>query len=120
MKSTAAAVVAALAVTIPATSAGKHKMKLHKMPASSSFNSQTALNNLQSQAAWLNQKYFGDLDGNGFAQKKFRYGRPAQGKGQKGEMNIQMIEEEEFEAVNHDVPLSSESLISCRLINPLN
>ncbi|KAH9809009.1 aspartic peptidase domain-containing protein [Melampsora americana] len=107
MKSTAAAVVAALAVSIPATSAGKHKMKLHKMPASSSFNSQIALNNLQSQAAWLNQKYFGDLDSNGFAQKKFRYGRPVKGKGQKGEMNIQMIEEEEFEAVNHDVPLSN-------------
>lgn len=115
MKSTTAVVtLAALAVSIPTASARTHRMKLHKMPLSSSFNSHTALNDLQSQASWLTQKYFGGPDSqdgsNGFVQKKFRYGRPLAGKDSKaneGEMKIQMIEEEEFEAVGHDVPLSS-------------
>lgn len=117
MKSSATAIaLVALAASVPTALAGKHKLKLQKMPLSSSFNSNALLNNIQSQAAWLNQKYFGSPDSqdgsNGYVQKKFRYGRPLAGqksKNTKGEVNIQMIEEEEFEAVNHDVPLSSES-----------
>lgn len=111
MKSgTATAVIAVLAVanSLPDVSAGKHRMKLHKMPLAPS-SAETIFNNFQSQAGWLNQKYLGSLEsdqgGNGFVQKKFRYGHGT--RPQDGEVSIQMIDEENLINSGHDVPLSN-------------
>jgi hypothetical protein len=109
MKSTSAVVaITALAAvaSIPSATAGKHRMKLHKMPITSSANSQTILNNLQSQTAWVSQKYFG-VDETA-SEKKLRYGHALKQPKEGEDVSIQMIEEAELASAGHEVPLSSQ------------
>ncbi|KAI9615587.1 hypothetical protein H4Q26_011529 [Puccinia striiformis f. sp. tritici PST-130] len=101
MKSTSAVVaITALAAvaSVPAAMAGKHRMKLHKMPATSSASSQTILNNLQSQTAWVSQKYFGSEEAAG--DKKFRYGHALKQTKEGEDVSIQMIEEADLASLD--------------------
>jgi saccharopepsin len=86
---------ALLAAAATSVEAGKHKLKLHKMPQGAP-DAAAALANIQSQTAWLAQKYMamsGDAAG---------YGYPPGRK--EGEYRIQM---EETKGVGHDVPLNN-------------
>jgi len=114
MKSiTASLVIAAIAIaTSTPVQSGKHRMKLHKISnnsPSAAIAQQTMLNNLQSQTAWLSQKYLGGIDQsddhNSFVQKKFRYGHGV--KDLNGEVSIQMVDEEDLASAGHDVPLTN-------------
>jgi len=108
MKSTSAMVaITALAAvaSIPSVTAGKHRMKLHKMPPGSPESAQTILSNLQSQTAWVNQKYFGTDDASG-AQRP-RYGHAFKQPKEGDEISIQMVEEIELATAGHEVPLSN-------------
>lgn len=87
-------------------SAGKHKMKLHKMDITSPATTQTILNNFQSQSAWISQKYLGQVDNP--QKKKLRYGHTYKNYKDPEKISIQMIEEEdELASLGHDVPISN-------------
>ncbi|MBW0464071.1 hypothetical protein O181_003786 [Austropuccinia psidii MF-1] len=95
-------------LSFQSTSAGQHRMKLHKIPPQSAASSLTILNNFQSHTNWLNQKYLGRTDQAhlpyGFAQKTFKSGHRTSPKD--GEVSIQMIDEDQM-SLGHDVPLSN-------------
>jgi saccharopepsin len=87
----------ALLAAASSVEAAVHKLKLHKMPQTAP-DAAAALANLQSQSAWLSQKYFGGAAG---GSQKSLYGYPA---GRKDEMRIQVDNEANR---NYDVPLSN-------------
>ncbi|PLW48875.1 hypothetical protein PCANC_07514 [Puccinia coronata f. sp. avenae] len=109
MKSTSAVVaITALAAiaSIPSASAGKHRMKLHKIAPSSSASEQTIFNNLQSQTAWVGQKYFG-ADSLAGENTKLRYGHAFKQPKDGDEISIQLEEQADFASLGHEVPLSN-------------
>jgi hypothetical protein len=81
-------------------------MKLHKIAPSSSASEQTIFNNLQSQTAWVGQKYFG-ADSLAGENTKLRYGHAFKQPKDGDEISIQLEEQADFASLGHEVPLSS-------------